>query len=108
MGQTRTPLHQTVDKVAAQLPDENFFSNIDEKKRYWHAPKDKPISLLKTFNSPFGRCRFARLPFGLIVSQNFFQKELHNALEGLQGVAGIADDNFVYGSTENENDENLP
>ena len=107
MGQTRAPLHQTVDEVAAQLPDENFFSNTDEKKRYCNVPKDKPISLLTTFNSPFVRYRFARLPFGLIVSQNVFQKELDNALEGLQGVTGIADDNFVYGSTEKENDENL-
>ena len=107
MGQTRTPLHQTVDEVAAQLPDENFFSITDEKKRYCNVPKDKPISLLTTFNSPFVRYRFTRLPFGLIVSQNVFQKELDNALEGLQGVTGIADDNFVYGSTEKENDENL-
>ena len=52
--------------------------------------------------------RFARLPFGLILSQNVFYKELDNALEVLQGVTGIADDNFVYGSTEKENDENLP
>ena len=35
------------------------------------------------------------------------QKELDNALEGLPGVTGIADDNFVYGSTEKEHDENL-
>ena len=52
--------------------------------------------------------RFARLPFSLIVSQNVFYKEIDNALEVLQGVTGIADDNFVYGSTEKENDENLP
>ena len=42
------------------------------------------------------------------MSQNVFQKELDNALKGLQGVTGIADDNFVYGSTEKENDEHLP
>ena len=41
------------------------------------------------------------------MSQSVFQKELDNALEGLQGVIGIADDNFVYGYTEKENDENL-
>ena len=41
------------------------------------------------------------------MSQDVFQKELHNALEGLPGVTGIADDNFVYGSTEKEHDEKL-
>ena len=41
------------------------------------------------------------------MAQNVFYKELDNALEVLQGVTGIADDNFVYGSTEKENDESL-
>ena len=59
-----------------------------------------PNSLLTTFNSPFSRYRLTRLPFGLIVSQDVFQKELDNALEGLPGVTGI-------GLTEKEHDENL-
>ena len=107
MGQTRTDYYtKTVDGAVAQLPDAKFFSIIDPKKRYWHVPLDKPCSLLTTFNSPFGRYRFTRLPFGLIVSQDVFQKELDNTLEGLPGVTGIANDNFVYGSIEKERDEN--
>ena len=58
---------KTVDEVVAQLPDAKFFSIIDAKKGYWHVPRDKPSSLLTTFNGPFGRCRFTRLPFGLIM-----------------------------------------
>ena len=42
------------------------------------------------------------------MAQNVFYKELDNSLEVLQDVRGIADDNFVYGSTEKENDENPP
>ena len=38
---------------------------------------------------------FIRLPFGLITSQDIFLKELGNTLEGLLGITGIADDNFV-------------
>ena len=107
MGQTRTPLHQRVEKVAAQLPDENFFSITHEKKRY--CPKRQTNFATEDIQQPLRQIyRFARLPFGLIVSQNVFYKELDNALEVLQGVTGIADDNFVYGSTEKENDENLP
>ena len=107
MGQTRTDYYtKTVDGAVAQLPDAKFFSIIDAKKRYWHVPLDKPSSLLTTFNSPFGRYCFTRLPFGLIVSQDVFHKELDNTLEGLPGVTGIANDNFVYGSTEKERDKN--
>ena len=60
-----------------------------------------------TFSIPFGRFRFTRLPFGLVVSQDIFQKQLDSALEGLTGVTGIADDTFVFGSTEEEHDKNL-
>ena len=38
-----------------------------------------------------------RLPFGLAVSSEIFQKRLQVALEGLPGVACIADDILVYG-----------
>ena len=72
-------------------------------------PKRQTNFATEDIQQPFRQIyRFARLPFGLIVSQNVFYKELDNALEVLQGVTGIADDNFVYGSTEKENDENLP
>ena len=52
---------------------------------------------MATFGSPFSSYRFTGLPFGLIVSLDVFQKGLDTALKG---VTGIADDNFVYGSTE--------
>ena len=62
---------------------------------------------MTTFSTLFGRFRFKRLPFGLTVSQDIFQKELDTALEGLARVTGIADDTFVYGSTEKEHDDSL-
>ena len=45
-----------------------------------------------------GRYRWTRLPFGLSASSEIFQKRLHQALEGLLGVACIADDILVYGA----------
>ena len=42
------------------------------------------------------------------MAQNVFYKEPDNSLEVLQDVTGIADDNFLYGPTEKENDESLP
>jgi len=98
---------RTIDDVVSELSDAKFFSIVDAKKGYWHVPLDEESSLLTTFNTPFGRYKFKRMPFGLNVSQDIFQKELDSSLEGLRGVTGIADDNFVYGSTEKEHDDNL-
>lgn len=77
---------KTINEVVTQLSNAKF----------WHVPLDEPSSYLTTFGTPFGRFRFTRIPFGLIVSQ----KQLDSALEGLSGVTGIANDTFVFGSTE--------
>ena len=45
--------------------------------------------------------------FGLVVSQDVFQKQLETAFEGRNGVTGITDDTFVYGSSDVEHDRNL-
>jgi len=80
---------------------------MQRKATYWHIPLDEASSYLTTFNTPFGRYRFTRLLFGLVVSQDVSQKHLDSALEGLKGVTGIADDTFVYGATEEEHDANM-
>jgi hypothetical protein len=98
---------RTVDEVVSELNNAKFFTVVDAKKGYWHVPLDEESSYLTTFNTPFGRFRFNRLPFGLVVSQDIFQKQLDTAFQGLNGVTGIADDTFVYGSSEEEHDRNL-
>ena len=51
-----------------------------------------------TAHSTFGRYKWLRLPFGLNVSSEIFQKRLYMALEGLEGVMCVADDIIVYGT----------
>ena len=45
--------------------------------------------------TPFGRYRWTRLPFGLKVSSQIFQRNLNEALSCLNGVICIADDLLV-------------
>ena len=55
-------------------------------------------------NTPFGRYRWKRLPFGLKVSSEIFQKALQQALSGLEGVECVADDIIVYGVGDTQAD----
>ena len=57
-----------------------------------------------TFNSPFGRYCFLQLPFGLICSQDIFQKKMDRILKEWQGCIGITDDITIHGHTEVEHD----
>ncbi|KAI8520241.1 hypothetical protein Bbelb_034980 [Branchiostoma belcheri] len=68
---------------------------------------DEESSLLTTFNTPFGWYKFNRLPFGLKVSQDVFQREIDDAYRNCRGAIGIADDIQVYGEDDEAHDYNL-
>ena len=55
----------TIDEVLPQLKNARLFSVMDASNGFWHVELDHESSLLTTFNSPFGRYRFLRLPFGI-------------------------------------------
>ena len=93
-----------LDDVLPKLTSACKFSVCDLKSGYLHCELDHASSLLTTFATPFGRFRWLRLPFGLKVSSEIFQKRLHQALDGLEGVRCIADDVIVWGRSNEEHD----
>ena len=68
---------------------------------------DNESSLLTTFNSPFGRYCFLRIPFGLVMTQDVFQQKMDAILKSCPGTLGIADDVAVFRRSEAEHDANL-
>lgn len=60
----------TLEEILPKLPGATVFSIVDAKCGYWNGVLDKASSYLTTFNSPFGRFRFNRMPFGLKMSQD--------------------------------------
>ena len=56
------------------------------------------------FNTPWGKFRWFRLPFGLKIASDVFQEQLDRVLRLLKGVHGIADDILTHGETEVQHD----
>ena len=52
---------RTIDEILPLLHGKKVFTIIDTKKGYWHQELDYESSLLRTFNTPFGRYRPKRL-----------------------------------------------
>ena len=102
----RYPL-PTLDDVIPKLSKSKVFSKLDLSNAYWHVHLDEESSILTTFQTPFGRYRWRRLPFGTSVSSELFQKRLDQALEGLDGVIGVTDDVIVHGEDMEQHDKNL-
>lgn len=96
---------RTIDEILPLLHGKKYFSVVDTTKGYWHVELDHDSSLLCTFNTPFGRYRFKRLPFGIVVSQDIFQRKLDDIYMNMPNITGIADDIIVFGSTEDEHDQ---
>ncbi|KAI8728135.1 RNA-directed DNA polymerase [Biomphalaria glabrata] len=80
-----------------QFLNAKIFSKLDVKEAYWHVRLDEKSSLLTTMITPYGRYRWSRLPFGLSVSGEIFQKKLTKALLGLEGCINVADDIVIVG-----------
>ena len=93
-----------LDEILPELAQAKMFSTVDLRSGYWHCPLDLESSMLTTFATPHGRYRWLRLPFGLCVSSEIFQKQVNQALDGLDGIVNIADDILVYGVGETKED----
>ena len=89
-----------LDELLPELTQAKVFSTVDLRSGFWHCTLDEESSRLTTFATPFGRYRWRRLPFGLSVSSEIFQKRVNQATEGLSGVLGITDDILVFGKGE--------
>lgn len=88
-----------IEDLAAKLKSSKYFSVLDLKDSFWQIPLDKVSSKYCTFSTPFGLYSFRRLPFGLNISAEVFQKYLTENFEDIQGVNIYIDDLLIYADT---------
>ena len=96
-----------LDEILYEMAESKIFSKFDLSNGYFHVKLDKDSRKLTTFETPNGLFRYKRLPFGLCVAAEVFQKKLCQAITGLKGVLCIADDIIVHGKNKDEHDANL-
>ena len=89
------------------MPDTHMFSVIDAKSGFLQIKLDYESSLLTTFNTPQGRYRWLRLPFGIKSAPEIFQRIMDEMLEGIQGARAIMDDILIAGKDKKQHDEIL-
>ena len=87
----------TLEDVATRLNKAKVFSVLDAKSGFWQVKLDEDSSYLTTFNTPFGRYRWLRMPFGINSAPEEWQRRAHELAEGLDGVEVVADDFLCIG-----------
>jgi hypothetical protein len=97
----------TLEDIAFRFSGMQYYTIMDMKHGFWHIALTEKSSLLTTFNTPFGRYSFKRLPFGLHSSPEVFEKKVEQLFGDLPGVSVYFDDIIVAGKTQQEHDSNL-
>ena len=75
----------TMQEIASEFAGKTVFSTLDLKDGYWQVQLDEESSLLCTFNMPFGRYRFTRMPFGIKSASKVFQKRMKKPFQAFLG-----------------------
>jgi hypothetical protein len=97
----------TFEEISTRLCGANNFTKLDANKGYWQIPLDKDSSMLTTMNTPFGRFRFTRLPYGIHSAQEVFHKRINQCFDDLRFVETDIDDILIWGTKDVSHDENL-
>ena len=97
----------TVEELLAKIHDAKYFSKLDLKDGYWQIQITEESSYLTTFNTPMGRYRYTRLPFGLNSAGDVFQNQMNRKFNGCEGTSVLHDDILIHAKTEKEHDRIL-
>ena len=97
---------KTIEQVVAAIPGAKYFTALDAKTSFWQIKLEEESSYYTTFQTPFGRYRFLRMPYGITAGSEVYQRAMEHLFEGYPCQI-VVDDILVCGKTEEEHDENL-
>ena len=102
-----------IEDILPELADAKVFSRADLKDGFLQVRLSQSSQLLTTFQTPWGRYCWKRLPFGVSPAPECFQQRLDQQLQGLPGVYRVADDLLIVGrgsdrdAAEQDHDNNM-
>lgn len=93
---------QTLDDIAPRFHGSKFFSKLDCKSSFWQIPLTERSMLYTTFNTPWGRYCYTRMPMGISSASEVFQQVVEEILKGIPKVEDSVDDIIIHGENEQE------
>ena len=98
-----------IDEVLDQLGRARFFSTLDLMSGFHQIPLEQSSRKYTAFSTSQGHYQYTRLPFGLNIAPNSFQRMMMVGLSGLPPHTCFLylDDIIVIGCSENHHIQNL-
>ncbi|XP_061876955.1 uncharacterized protein K02A2.6-like [Entelurus aequoreus] len=97
----------TREEIISEMSGASYFTKLDASQGFWQLKLSESSTMYCTFNTPFGRHCFLRLPFGIKSAPEIFHRAMEQIIEGLDGVRVYIDDIIIWGSTAQEYNERL-
>ena len=96
---------QTFETISSRLSKSKYFTTADVKCGFWQLPLDDESSKYCTFQTPFGRYKMKRLPFGITDASEVFQHEMEKLFGDIAEIC--VDDIIIHAPTKLEHDEKV-
>lgn len=91
-----------IEDCKSRLNGSKIFSSLDANSGFWMIPLADSSSKLCTFNTPYGRYRFLRLPFGINAAPEIFHSEIVKLFGDIEGLIIYIDDFLIFSNTIQE------
>lgn len=95
------------ESITPQIANKRYFTVLDLKEGFWQVALSPRASELCVFSTPFGCYRFKRLPYGIKIGPEVFQKYNERNFKGISNVVVYIDDILIAADTEEEHDKIL-
>ena len=84
-----------LEDIAPKLAGATVFSTLDAVGGFYKIPPSPESTTLTTFFTPFWRFCFTRIPTGITLGLEAFQKKMNEMLLGLDGCDAVMDDILI-------------
>ena len=91
-----------VEDIFSKLNGALYFTKLDLRAGYHHIPLDKPSIPKMTFNSPFRKYEYVKVPFGLAQAPAYFQELMTDILKDFNFTIAYLDNIMIFSKTLQE------
>ena len=103
MIQNQTYLSPSIETAFSKMSNKKIFCKLDLSEAYYQIPLRESSKDVTTINTPFGRFRFNRLPYGIKVSPAVFQREMEKLVGEHPNIIVFQDDILIGAQQPTEN-----
>ncbi|KAL4104446.1 hypothetical protein QTP88_019747 [Uroleucon formosanum] len=95
----------TLNDIRPILANKSCYSLLGLKDGFYHCELDEESTKLCTFSSPFGSYSFKRLPFGISMAPELFQKRMSKYFGEIESIQIYFDDVLICANSREEHDQ---